>query len=81
MSIFRAAVSVYRAAASAKPLWMFLPVYQAAKRVSGAWTVLLLLGPPALLIAIPFLPRRFALGAGLLLLVAAVVFGILGAAA
>jgi cytochrome b-561 len=68
------------APASAKPMWMFLPVYQAAKHVSGPWTVLLLLGPPALLIAIPFLPRRVALGAGLLLIVAAVSFGILGAA-
>lgn len=68
------------APAAAKPLWMFLPVYQAAKRLSGAWTLPLLIGPPALLIAIPFLPRRLALAAGSLLLVAALVLGIAGAA-
>ncbi len=64
----------------AKPLWMFLPVYQAAKKVSGPWTLLLLLGPPAFLIAVPFLPRRLALGLGALLLAAALALGILGAA-
>jgi cytochrome b6 len=66
--------------ASVKPLWMFLPVYQAAKWVSGPATLLLLLGPPAFLVAVPFLPRRVAVAVGSLLLAAALVFGIWGAA-
>jgi len=66
--------------ASVKPMWMFLPVYQAAKWVSGPATLLLLIGPPALLVAVPFLPRRLAVAAGALMLTAAIVFGIWGAA-
>ena len=69
------------APATAKPLWMFLPVYQAAKQVSGFWTVLLLLGPPAFLVAVPLLPRKVAVVLGALLLAGAVVLGILGARA
>lgn len=68
------------APAAAKPLWMFLPVYQAAKGVSGPATLLLLFGPPAFLAAVPFLPRRLAVVAGSLLLVAGLVLGIMGAA-
>jgi cytochrome b6 len=67
------------APAMAKPLWMFLPVYQAAKGVSGFWTVFLLVGPPAFLIAVPFLPRRLAVVLGVLLLAGAIVLGVLGA--
>src|SRR5262245_30505310 len=63
-----------------KPLWMFLPVYQAAKSMSGPGTLLLLLGPPAFLVAVPFLPRRLAVAAGSLLLLAGLALGILGAA-
>ena len=66
-------------AGAAKPLWPFLPVYQAAKYVSGPGTILLLLGPPLFLIAVPFLPRRLAIAAGALLLAAAAAFGIWGA--
>lgn len=67
---------------SAKPLWMFLPVYQAAKAswLSGPPTLLLLAGPPAFLVLVPFLPRRVAVVAGALLLAAAVALGIWGAA-
>ena len=68
------------APAAAKPLWMFLPVYQAAKQVSGPATLLLLLGPPAFLVAVPFIPRRIAVAAGLLLLAAGLVLGVMGAA-
>jgi len=64
----------------AKPLWMFLPVYQAAKSVSGPLTLLLLLGPPAFLLAVPFLPRRLAVPLGALLLAVGIALGILGAA-
>jgi quinol-cytochrome oxidoreductase complex cytochrome b subunit len=64
---------------AAKPLWMFLPVYQAAKSVSGPWTLLLLIGPPAFLLAIPFLPRKVAVVLGVLFAAGAVVLGILGA--
>jgi len=66
--------------AAAKPLWMFLPVYQAAKTVSGPLTLLLLLGPPAFLLTVPFLPRRLAVALGALLLAGGLVLGILGAA-
>ncbi|HTF57564.1 MAG TPA: cytochrome b N-terminal domain-containing protein [Planctomycetota bacterium] len=66
--------------APVKPMWMFLPVYQAAKWVSGPATLLLLMGPPAFLVAVPFLPRRLAVAAGTLILAAALVFGIWGAA-
>jgi len=69
------------AGAAAKPLWMFLPVYQAAKHVSGPATLLLLLGPMAFLIAIPVLPRRLAVGLGLLVLAGAIALGIMGAMA
>jgi quinol-cytochrome oxidoreductase complex cytochrome b subunit len=68
------------APAAAKPLWMFLPVYQAAKNVSGPATLLLLLGPPAFLLAVPFLPRRLAVALGALLLAVGIALGILGAA-
>lgn len=64
----------------AKPMWMFLSVYQAAKYVSGPLTILLLVGPPLFLVAVPFLPRRLAVTVGVLLLLAAVALGILGAA-
>jgi quinol-cytochrome oxidoreductase complex cytochrome b subunit len=66
-------------AGSAKPLWPFLSVYQAAKFVSGPWTIPLLVGPPLFLVAVPFLPRRLAVAAGALLLATAVAFGIWGA--
>jgi len=68
------------APAATKPLWMFLPVYQAAKKISGPATLLLLLVPPAFLLAVPFLPRRLAVVTGALLLAGAVALGILGAA-
>jgi len=68
------------APASAKPLWMFLPAYQAAKFVSGPATLLLLVGPPAFLVLVPFLPRRVAVAAGIVVLAAALAFGIWGAA-
>jgi quinol-cytochrome oxidoreductase complex cytochrome b subunit len=69
------------APASAKPLWMFLPVYQAAKNVSGPAMILLLLGPLAVLAALPFLPRKLGVALGTLLFAAAVVYGVLGATA
>ena len=65
--------------AAPKPLWMFLPVYQAAKYVSGPWTLLLVLGPPAFLFSIPFLPRRLAVVLAILFAAGAVTLGILGA--
>jgi quinol-cytochrome oxidoreductase complex cytochrome b subunit len=68
------------APASVKPLWMFLPVYQAAKWLSGPATLLLLAGPPAILVLIPFLPRRLAVAVGALVLAAGVALGIWGAA-
>ena len=68
------------AAAAAKPLWMFLPVYQAAKFVSGPATLLLLLGPPAFVVLVPFLPRRLAKSIGAVLLASALALGIWGAA-
>jgi quinol-cytochrome oxidoreductase complex cytochrome b subunit len=72
--------STVETAGPAKPMWMFLSVYQAAKYVSGPWTILLLAGPPLFLVAVPFLPRRVAVVVGVLLLLAALALGILGAA-
>lgn len=69
------------APASAKPLWMFLPVYQAAKGVSGPAMLLLLLGPLAVLVIIPFLPRKVGLVLGIAVFAAAAVYGVLGAMA
>ena len=64
---------------SAKPFWMFLPVYQAAKFVSGPGTLLLLIGPPTFLLAIPFIPRRIAVFLFVLFGAGALALGIFGA--
>lgn len=69
------------APAVAKPMWMFLPVYQAAKSVSGPGMLLLLLGPPAFLALVPLLPRKAGLALGAALLTAAAFYGVRGALA
>ncbi|MBI4563182.1 MAG: cytochrome b N-terminal domain-containing protein [Planctomycetes bacterium] len=65
-----------------KPMWIFLPIYQAVKGIP-AWAAPLLLAIPAgFLILVPFLPwRRPVLAAGAVLLAAAVALGVLGAMA
>ena len=67
------------APAAVKPLWMFLPMYQAAKVVSGPWTLLLMIVPPAFLVAIPFLPRRVAIPAMGVFVAVVIALGVNGA--
>ncbi len=63
-----------------KPMWMFLPIYQALKHVPSWAGNLLPAIPVAYLFALPWIrPKALAAGIGIALLVALVALGVLGA--
>jgi len=67
--------------AESKPLWLFLPLYQAKKMGPVEWFVLF--GVPLLLVALPFLDRgqsrRLTLIAGFIVITAVAALGVMGA--